>query len=619
MSDHHKQVNQLFDELRTGRITRRQFAARASALGLSASAISLGLGLAGGGRTFAQEASPAASPSASPAASPAAGEQLGGSAPGTSSITRAQYEQLIRENYPFEEVGQQGGQVILPEISPLRTLNALLASDATSFTAVLFIFESLLTGSVIDGNPAPALADSWDLADDGLTYTFHLPQNVLWHDGTPFTAADVQFSYDSILDPAVNSSYQQAVRAAVASYEAVDDYTFRIVANDRLVTFLPDAVQTVLIMPRHIWESVPYDEWANDPGSTGEDPSRVVGTGPFRFQSSEDTGNIVTMVRNDDYYVAEATPNIDEYVIQVFPDTPSTIQALQTGEVDVVDTVDFAQVEELRQVEGLEVVTYNTGTFWYYMYNLDPEKTPLFQDVNVRKALFYSVDREALVENLTFGYAVVADGTQPVLSYAYQPDRIETKYRFDPDMSRQLLADAGWADADGDGVVEKDGQKLEIEWISVSGVAEYDTMLASIQQWWADIGVAMTPQAVEFATLLELSDAHDFQIMNLAFTWVPPWDQGPMFRCDAYEGGFNDMKYCNPQYDELDEQQKREQDLQRRIDLLIQQSNIVNEDLPVGIILFRDNRVAFRDRMHNFFPSSFGGSVWSLNYLWLSE
>jgi peptide/nickel transport system substrate-binding protein len=608
--DRRQAINDLFDELRTRRITRRQFAARAGALGLSASAVSLGLGLVGGG-VGAQESTPAPSPSA--------GEQLLGSAPGTTSITRAEYEQAIREAYPFEDAGSEGGQFIIPTSQPLRTVHGLLVSDATSAFVTQFVFEYLIGGSVIDGNPAPGLADHWELAEDGLTFTIHLPQNVTWHDGTPFTSADVQFSYDSILNEAVNSQYRTSVQTAVASYRAVDDYTFEIVAVDRLVTFLADAVQTVVIIPKHIWESVPFDQWPNDPGATGEDPSRVVGTGPFKFQSSEDNGNTITLVKNENYYVAESVPHVDEYIIQVYPDEAATIQALKTGEVDFQETIEFAQVEELQNTEGLEVVTYNTGTFWYYLTNLDTTITPLFEDVNVRQALFYAVDREALVDSITFGYAVVADGTQPVLSYAYKPDEVETKYRFDQDKARQLLADAGWADSDGDGVVEKDGTKLEFDWISIGGIAEYETMLASIQQWWADIGVAMQPQFVEFATLLDGLDAHDFRIMNLAFNWTPPWDQGPMFRTDSYEGGFNYVKYSNPEFDRLDDLQKREQDLQARIDLLVQQSNIVNNDVPVGIILFRDQRVAFRDRVHNLFPSSFGGELWSLPYVWVTE
>jgi peptide/nickel transport system substrate-binding protein len=612
MVEHRQEINHLFEELRSRHITRRQFVQRAVALGLSVPAISLALGTAGVG---AQGATPAASPMASPGAA----AQIPGLTPGTKSMTRADYEKLIRENYPFEEVGNKGGQFIAPTSQPLATVNAILVADATSFMATQFVFESLIGQSVVDGNPAPGLADYWEYDADGVTYTFHLPENATWHDGTPVTADDVKFSYDSVLNEKVNSQYRDSVKGALKSYEVVDDHTFRMVAVDKLVTFLTDAVSGVVpIMAKHLWENVAPDKWANDPGSTGADAARVVGTGPFKFKESKDNGNIITLVPNENYYVENARPNIDEYIIQVYPDEPSTIQALKTGAVDFQQTIEFSQVADLKQDPNLTVVTYHTGVFWYYLTNLDPAITPLFQDVKARQALFYAIDRESLVKAITFGYAVVADGTQPVLSYAYKPDEVRTKYRFDMDKAKQLMDEAGWK-VGSDGIREKDGAKFEVDWITIGGIPEYDTMLASIQQWWQELGVKMTPKSVEFATLLDTQKSHDFRIMNLAFQWTPPWNQGPMFRCDAYEGGFNYVKYCNPKFDELDDQQAREGDLEKRIAILVEQSNIVNDDLPNGILLFRDERVAYQKRVHNFFPSSFGGEMWSLNYSWLDK
>jgi peptide/nickel transport system substrate-binding protein len=326
-------------------------------------------------------------------------------------------------------------------------------------------------------------------------------------------------------------------------------------------------------------------------------------------------------VRNDDYYDPSNLPNIDEFIVRVVPDTAAEIQALKTGDADIIGTISFSQVEDVAATEGIEVAVFPTTTFWYYLYNLDPAKTPLFQDKRVRQALFYAVDRQAIADNITFGYAEVAQGTQPKLSIAYAPDRIERKYTFDPETAKQLLAEAGWQDADGDGVLEKDGQKLEVEWLSIAGISEYEQMLAAIQQWWADIGVAMTPTFIDFPTLLDRMDAYDFQIMNLAFSWTVLGDQGAMFRTDAYDGGFNRMKYSNPEFDRLDDLQKRELDPEARLELLIQMANIINEELPVGILIFRDNRVGYNERVRNFFPVGLfsGGEVWSLPWVWIQE
>ena len=130
-------------------------------------------------------------------------------------------------------------------------------------------------------------------------------------------------------------------------------------------------------------------------------------------------------------------------------------------------------------------------------------------------------------------------------------------------------------------------------------------MLAAIQQWWRDVGVEMTPRFVDFPTILDTQDTHDFQVMNLAFSWTPPfWDQGAMFNTASYEGGFNHMKYSNEEFDRLDEEQRRELDPEKRREILIEQANIVNEDLPVGVLLFRDNRVGYSDGSATTWPAT---------------
>jgi len=593
-----RDLARLLHELERSSVDRRHLLLRAGALGLSA-ALFPRLG-------SAQQATPAA------------GGIGAGTEPGTRSLTHEEARLAIMEAYGLIDPPVQGGQIVVPSSSDFQTLNPALAADATSFQLVENMYEGLVGANPADGTLIPGLCDHWELAEDGVTFTFHLPQNVLWHDGQPFTAEDVRFSYDTVLNPDINNSYRSQVLSVTDSYRVVDEHTFEVKAKERLVTFLADSPALVFLMPRHIWENVPADQWPSDPGSTGEDPARVVGTGPFKYGSRQ-IGESATLVRNDQYW--DVPPAIDEFTVRIVPDTAAEVQALKAGEVDLVELIPFAQVEEIRNTPGLKVETYPTGSFWYYLYNLDPAKTELFQDVRVRQALFYAIDRQAIVDNITFGYAEVAEGTQPKLSIAYAPDRIETKYTYDPERARQLLEEAGWVDADGDGIREKDGQKFQVEWLSIAGINEYQAMLAAIQQWWRDVGVEMTPRFVDFPTILDTQETHEFQIMNLAFSWTPPfWDQGAMFNTASYDGGFNHMKYSNAEFDRLDEEQKRELDPEKRREILIEQANIVNEDLPVGVLLFRDNRVGYSDRLRNYVARNVVGRYyWGLNYVYIEE
>jgi len=235
--------------------------------------------------------------------------------------------------------------------------------------------------------------------------------------------------------------------------------------------------------------------------------------------------------------------------------------------------------------------------------------------------MFVALDKEAIKENIFLGYGEVALGTQPRASFAYAPERYDEAWAYDPDRARQLLAEAGWTDTNGDGTVDKGGQELRFELLTTTGGgATSEQLLSEFQQRWREIGIEMTPRLVEWPAMQEITQTtHDFQAIFQGFSWTPDGSQSFFFRCDAYDGGFNQLRYCNPEWDRLDDLQLRELDREARRELLIQQSQIVWRDLPILIYRFGVERPAFSDRLRNFFPSSNGGVYWSLPYVWVAE
>lgn len=535
------------------------------------------------------------------------------------SLTREEYYALLDEEFSFEEPQNSGGQVILGQTSDIATVNGLLTADyPTAYITTGPLFEPLVAISPIDGQIVPALAESYEIAADGRTYTFHLNQDAKWHDGTDVTAEDVKFTFDVALDEKSPNPRRSSILPVLESYRVIDDDTFEMVSTEPFATFLYDVPFSVTIMPKHIWESVPPEAWPNDPGSTGQDPARVVGTGPFKFQQWQQ-GDNVTLVRNEQYYDPRAIPVIDELVMRVLPDPATEVEALKAGEIDIIEVIPAPQVEEVQNTEGLQVEIYPGYSFTYIGLNLDPEKTTLFQDQRVRQALFVAIDKEAIKENIYLGLGEVARGTQPKLSFAYAPDRVDETYDYDPERARQLLAEAGWEDTNGDGIVEKDGQDFRFELILPSGGgAVTDQLLAELQQRWQEIGVEMTPNLMEWSAMLDITDqTHDFEALLQGFVWDPGANQGALFRCDSYNGGFNNLKYCNEEFDRLDDLQLRELDREKRRELLIEQSNIVWNDLPVLIYRIGVERPGFSERLHNMFPTGNGGVYWSLPYIWV--
>src|SRR5215218_2188527 len=528
------------------------------------------------------------------------------------SPTREEFTTQLVEDVGYTEAETPGGTFIGSNTADIQTVHPFLVEEEASIAVAGLIFEQLVGGDVRTGQPAPTgLADSWEIAPDGVTYTFHLNKEAKWHDGVDVTAADVQFSFDALANPDTGSVYTGTFLDTVESWRAVNDDTFEVVAQEPLYTFLYDVV--AFIVPKHIWEGVPVAEWRNDPGATGADPSRVIGSGPFKFQEWRQ-GESVTLVRNDDYY--GKVPYVDSYVLRVWPDQTAAVNALLNGEIDLV-TLTAPDVASVEGTPGIVVTDFATQNFTYYAFNLNADVTTLWQDQRVRQAFLYALDREAIVKDIQLGYAEVAQGTQPVISYAYAPDQITTRYDYDPEKAKALLAEAGWTDTDGDGIVDKDGQPLAFEMIYSSGSPTVDQLVAYMQDAWRAIGVDMTPRAVEFASLAEtITGDHNFDMALLAFSWDATFIQDAMFGCNQYEGGFNMVRYCNERVDELNNKAKRTFDEEARRELMIEATNLVNEDLPVAVMHFGKARAGYSDRLQNFEPGPWGVD---LTYVWIQQ
>ncbi len=404
------------------------------------------------------------------------------------SFTRADYRAQLAAHYRFSTPEHRGGTVIASAAGDITGTNPVVVNDTGTQTVLGLVFLGLWGISPLDGQPVPSgLADRWEVGADGTTYTFHLNQAARWHDSVDVTADDVVFSFDAQANEATGSAFTGAFRDSVASYRAVDPDTVELVATEVLADLLLTLYAPIL--PKHVWGSVPFQDWTSDPGSTGQDSARVVGSGPFRFEAWV-PGDHVALVRNDAHF--DIVPAIDRYVLQVLPDNAAATTALLTGAVDI-NVLQPADVPTAQGTSGITVAVYPTMHVNLYLTNLDPDRTTLFQDRRVRQALFYALDREAIVRTIEQGHGQGGPRDAAQASIAHAPERMTTRYGYDPDKARRLLAEAGWVDANGDGVVEKDGQELRFDLIYESGQATVSLITTYFQDAWRAIGVAMTP------------------------------------------------------------------------------------------------------------------------------
>ncbi|HWV24453.1 MAG TPA: ABC transporter substrate-binding protein [Thermomicrobiales bacterium] len=592
-------IRTLVKRLRAGEVDRRTFLKSAAMLGITSAAANLLVTSAA-----AQNATPAGGTTASPAA--------GGDA--IRSITRDEYYAQLAEAYPLEAPENPGGTFIHTYTTDIKTLNPIIASDVYSQSICGWIYEGLVGNSLIDGSIVPSgLADSWEIAPDGVTYTLYLNPAVVWHDGTPFTADDVIFTFDAVVAEDSPSIRTSLVTEALASYRKVDDHTVELVSKEQSAMFLNNTANLFAIMPRHVWGDVPLDQMAADDGSTGQDVSRVVGTGPFRFVQW-DLGAQVKLARNDDYWDQERVPVIDEYIFNVVQDENTQVASLKSGESDFI-AVGSSQIDSLKQSNpDLQYASYDTGVMEYFFFNLNPDRTDMFTDVRVRQALQYALDKDVFVEAVMHGYGVKAAGTQPPFSPAFAPDQLATTYNYDVEKAASLLDEAGWVLGDN-GVRERDGKPFSFK-MGFASDPLYRDAFTFIQQYWREIGVQAEADQMPFTTHVEQLDAGDFDAGYIEFVWGSDGFQGRMFYCDSLPpNGFNWMGYCNEEYDQLDHEAMVELDADRRTQLLIDASNVINDDQAVGVLAFKRSNSAAQPRVHNFLPNGYSGTWW-IQYTW---
>jgi peptide/nickel transport system substrate-binding protein len=493
-----------------------------------------------------------------------------------------------------------GGTVIESSFSDAEILNPLLSTDTASDDIEDMMFNGLVEIDVYNLSPVADLAEEWEVSDDNLTFTFYLRNDVTWHDGEPFTARDVKFTYDTILDPDVNSPRRADIADVLTpeEIEVLDDYTIRFTLSQVDASFLVTKC-SYGIVPEHILGGLTPDEFNTAEFNT----QSPVGTGPFMFREWVKDDH-VALVKNPDYF--NGAPNIDFWYYKIVENQTVEYAQLQTGEVDFAG-VTAALWEDAQEQESLDCIAYPQFGFTFYVYQLDPEKSPLFLDVRTRQALLLALDRQAMVDSIVFGLADVAHSTVPPISWAHNPDN-EPRYGYDPEAAKALLDEAGWRDENGDGVREAhgvtgvdDGTPFTFEIHTNAGNNERESNMVVMQQYWKEIGVDAKSTPIEWNALLaELTETYEYEMIVVGFSWDTDPDQKTMWHTDSYGGGFNMNRYSNPELDEIIDAALQTVDQEERTQYYFEMQRILAEDVPAPILYFRQGTGCWNTRLHEF-------------------
>jgi peptide/nickel transport system substrate-binding protein len=509
----------------------------------------------------------------------------------------AQEAELVASDGP-----QMGGVLVFARSGDSVGLDPGRETDGESFYGSTQIFDTLVEFAPGTTAVQPALAESWNVSDDGLVFTFNLRQGVMFHDGTPFNAEAVKFSFDRQfvedhpyydLGPWQYWGYMD-MSSIIDRIEVVDDYTVTFYLQKVEAPFLANLAMdfAAIVSPTAVAE---YGiEFKNNP----------VGTGPFRFVSWTKDDSIVLDANRE--YWGEG-PYLDRLILRVIPDATARYLALKNGEVDIIDFPSAEDLELMDQDPNIELIQQPGLNVGYIAMNNDK---PPFDNVLVRRAMNHAIDREAIIEAVYGSAGTVANNPIPPTMWGYNDDL--TGYDYDPDRARELLAEAGLADG------------FETDLWAMPVARPYNPnarrIAEIVQADLAEVGVQAEIVSYDWGTYLDRVDAGDHMMGMLGWTG----DNGDpdnflfvLLSAAAADAGGNIAFWRNPQFNELIIEAKETFDQDRRTELYEEAQVIFEEDAPWVPLAHSVVTVPVRTSVRNFVIYPTGKRVFQR--VWLEQ
>lgn len=451
---------------------------------------------------------------------------------------------------PWGDAGERyGGTAVIGGIGEIADgMNALVSTDYTASQHQSFMHLMTLVQYDEDLAPIPYLAESWELSEDGSELTFHLRDDVYWHDGERTDAYDVEFTYLRATNPATgfpNATFWKFYVPGEEGVEVMDSLTVRFRLQPHVQPL--DPWRATAIMPEHLLGDVPPAELRQHPFGT----RCPVGNGPFAFAEHRQNESW-TFVANPHFpQELGGRPYLDRYIYRVVPEQTTLLTDLLTEGVDVYIGVRPDQTGRVQESDALELFNFPGRQYTFAGWN---SRIPELSDPRVRRALTRGTNRQEIVDAVLRGYGRVANTSIPPFHWAYS-EEFGDALPYDPDEARRLLEEAGWMDRDGDGVRENaDGVPLEIVLKYNTGNQQRQDMAEIMQAQLGAVGVRIVPQSVEWTTLLsQLIDTENRPFEAVILAWVTEFrvDDNDLFHSDAADAEYGFSGTRVPEIDQL--------------------------------------------------------------------
>jgi peptide/nickel transport system substrate-binding protein len=411
------------------------------------------------------------------------------------------------------DLGDSAGNLIAAIAGEPDQLDPQKTSSYFSFEVLENVFDTLVEP---DENleMRPALAESWTVSPDQLTWTFRLRDGVTWHDGSPFIADDVVYSYRRIIDEKLSNVDKFS---AVTDVTAPDPSTVVVrvkEATPNLLTNLGGFKGMAIVSRRNV--------------ESGEIATRPMGTGPFSF-ASQRSGDSITLAANPNYW--GGAPKIPGVTYRFISEPSTALSALQAGEVDWTDSIPAQRVEQLRNDDSIHLAVTPSNDYWYFALN--QARAP-WNDVRVRRAIAYAIDRDAIVQATSYGTAVanqlaIPEGNPWYVRY--------DQYRYDLDEAKRLLDESGV-------------RPTALDMLVTSEYPETVTAAQVVADNLAPLGISVNIRTVDMATWLDEQNTGNFDMLMMG--WLGNIDPDDFYYAQHHTGGSNNaQKFSDPEVDRL--------------------------------------------------------------------
>jgi peptide/nickel transport system substrate-binding protein len=428
---------------------------------------------------------------------------------------------------PSANMGENGGGTFIVNMgADPTTFNPVLKGDDDGHLIYQNVFDGLLELN-INSEVIPGLAESWDISDDGLVYTFHLAEGVKWHDGEPFTSADVKYTYERIMSD--NGFNGATLSNALESIECPDDNTVVLNLKSADATLLGSlAWYEHFIIPKHIYEN--EADWATCEAAT----RKPIGTGAFKFVDYQQ-GSSITLEKNPDYF--RGAPKVDRLIFSIIPDDATAVQAFKNGELDLLTGVPNSDVPAMQQDPEVKMGVMTAARRYQVICNMENETMSKWE---VRKAVALGINREEISQKGTGGLQAPAYGFYPpFLDWAYNADA-DIGER-DVAQAQQLLEQAGYTK-------DANGMYLTLTLDVFTGGTYGDcgkVMAANLKE----VGIDLKVNIIEMAAWAEKIEAGNYELAMMAGFQGP--DPDAMAKRIGTGAVMNYSKYSNAKVDEL--------------------------------------------------------------------